>query len=1046
MATAGQQPPTAGSVGEEQVLQVKLQGLYINPNNFSAVPPGAMLQADNVVLNRDDILESRRGQAVYGAGTVLSDVPDTFFSYRQTLLAHTADGVMWYDSDSNGTMLTYAGTYNPPSNAIRIKAVEANKNFYFTSSTGIQKLASVTGTITTAGAPAALGGTGTTTGTSGFFLSGTNVAYQIVWGYTDANSNLVLGAPSQFIIVSNTQTNVTGTTVSGSTSVTALSSLSGLSVNQLVAGAGITTGTTVASFQTSTNINTSIAAASGSVLTFSAVTGVVAGMPVTDTTTGGVIPANTVVVSFTGTTVTLSNAVTAGGVLSGDTINFGNLVVLSQVATASNTGVSLSFGFNTNVSLSFVIPQGIATNWIYQVYRSQMSPNITSSPGVDFAQVFQGNPTSGQLSAKTTTITDVTPEDLKGAFLYTDPNQLGAAAAQYQPPLANDMCVYQGYTFYSNTVSKNDLFLTLTGAGNGTALSYVSITGTINNSTTITVLSATTNLRVGMRVVGTNIPTNATIVSINTGASTMVISAATTGGSHSAVALECQDNIAVGGITYWAGSTSTSNQFQVSTNSDPAIAITQTSYNLIQTVNTFASSTVYGFYESGFTDLPGQLLFQEVGIGGAAFSATSTNGSSFSPNLPTSGTSILSNNNAQQNYLWYSAFSQPEAVPLAQFFPVGSADYPIRRIIALRQSVIILKDDGIYRLYGTTGGASGNFQVLLQDSTTILNAPETSNNFNNQDYFDSLQGVVSLADNGTPAIISRPIEIELNEISVFDNFVENTFAVSYESDRTYMLCTVTAETDTYSTQQFVYNYITQSWTRYNLPRSCGIVLNSDNKSVLYMGNPITKQIMQERKNYNSTDYADEQYAVNITGFSGFNVNMTSTANVVVGMTLGQSGRQSVVFSVNSSTQITVDSLAAWVNGQAFVYTPILNQVQWVPFDCGNPGITKMIPECTFLFRDAAFEQALVGFSTNFSSSPEFVNIAPVAQGDWGSFAWGSQPWGGQLGGLQAIRTYVPQDLTRGNWLQIQLSSQQAFTSFSLQGISMPFFPVSTRFR
>lgn len=63
-------------------------------------------------------------------------------------------------------------------------------------------------------------------------------------------------------------------------------------------------------------------------------------------------------------------------------------------------------------------------------------------------------------------------------------------------------------------------------------------TGTVNNSTTITGLSSTTGLHAGQFVqhvisAGSKVPAGATIVSVNTGASTMVISAATTGGSAS---------------------------------------------------------------------------------------------------------------------------------------------------------------------------------------------------------------------------------------------------------------------------------------------------------------------------------------------------------------------------------------------------------------------------------------------------------------------------------------------------------------------------------
>ena len=73
-------------------------------------------------------------------------------------------------------------------------------------------------------------------------------------------------------------------------------------------------------------------------------------------------------------------------------------------------------------------------------------------------------------------------------------------------------------------------------------------------------------------------------------------------------------------------------------------------------------------------------------------------------------------------------------------------------------------------------------------------------------------------------------------------------------------------------------------------------------------------------------------------------------------------------------------------------------------------------------------------------------MRPISQGGWGNFAWGTQPWGGVLGGMQPIRAYVTPNQSRGSWLNVGLTSNQAFTSFSLQGISLIIEQVSERFR
>ncbi len=86
--------------------------------------------------------------------------------------------------------------------------------------------------------------------------------------------------------------------------------------------------------------STSATTANGNpTLHFTAVpVGIANNMSIVDNTTGSVIPPNTTVVSFTSTTVTMSNNASGGGVGSGDTITF----------AADTTGTSIFFAPNAN--------------------------------------------------------------------------------------------------------------------------------------------------------------------------------------------------------------------------------------------------------------------------------------------------------------------------------------------------------------------------------------------------------------------------------------------------------------------------------------------------------------------------------------------------------------------------------------------------------------------------------------------------------------------------------------------------------------------------
>lgn len=187
-----------------QASALEFAGLYTFPNPLSKVPVGAMLQADNLTGNQDGTATCRRG--VEGAGDFVdSDSPiEQFFAYQNRLLLNGAMGDLWYDSSGNLSWVEFSGTYIKPSNAEKMRGVEANKNFFITTNNGVQKLAAYNATPIPAGVPPGLDGTAALSGDgSGLLGSNKQAAYQIVFGYNDANGNLLLGSPSERILIVN---------------------------------------------------------------------------------------------------------------------------------------------------------------------------------------------------------------------------------------------------------------------------------------------------------------------------------------------------------------------------------------------------------------------------------------------------------------------------------------------------------------------------------------------------------------------------------------------------------------------------------------------------------------------------------------------------------------------------------------------------------------------------------------------------------------------------------------------------------------------------
>ncbi len=959
----------------KQTLNLELRGLYTSPNNFSGVPPGSLNEALNVVINSKNLIESRRGQTQYGTPvTIGSGQINKLFNYKSDLIINF-DDKMAYDNGS-GTWTNYSGTYLAPSTVNKIRSLESNSNFYFTTSKGIYKLDTLTATPVAAGVVRALAGTGQLNGTSGWLEPDTAVAYRIVWGYRDFNNNLILGAPSQRIIVAN-----------------------------------------------------------------------------------------------------------------------------SSMDT-------------TDVELTFIIPASITTSYFYQIYRSQAVSPASAEPTDELQLALEYSPTAAEIAAKEVVIVDQTPYSLLRATLYTSPSQEGIANSNFQPPLAADMDVFKNCAFYANVKQKQTLSLTLISVENP-SFGYLVDTGdTTSGSATVINLADTTLIRVGMRIIGTGIPTNTRVKTIVS--STSITMTANASATNANVSMEFQDRLTVNNVDYWGGTTQTvaTNTFKVDVSSTPGVNIDQTAINLVEIVNTSTSNTaLYAYYLSALDDLPGQLLFEERLLGGDAFIATSTDGSSFSPaitdQIPITSISIanptvvttltahglttgnqitlyqtnstptvngihtvtvvspttfsipvnvtgagsagylvptaaptISSNEISQNKVFISKASQPEAVPLYRFFNVGSANFPIQRVVALRDGIFFFKQDGVYRL---TGETFESFVVTLLDNTVVLKVPESAVAFNNQIFCFTTQGVCAVSDSGI-RIISVPIEDQLLELASeqFTYFSTASFGVAYESARLYMFYTVTEESDQFATQAFVYNSLTESWTQWVMNRTCGIVNPGVNK--LFMGETTTGQVFIERKNFTSADYADEQYAVTIASVdSESQVTLASATNVTEGMTLKQ-GLVAVLIETVAGNVLTITPTIDLATGAAIVYKPIENRIEWSPIDIENPGMFKQFSEITLFFKNAAFLEIEAGFSTNAAGGFGIVPIINTSAVSWGNFPWGGAPWGGAPLGPAALRTYVPKEKQRGNWLILYLKTEEAFTGFSLQGLSVNYRLMSTRIK
>lgn len=250
-----------------------------------------------------------------------------------------------------------------------------------------------------------------------------------------------------------------------------------------------------------------------------------------------------------------------------------------------------------------------------------------------------------------------------------------------------------------------------------------------------------------------------------------------------------------------------------------------------------------------------------------------------------------SDNEVAPNRVYFSKIQQPEAVPIVNYLDVGPKNKAILRILPLRDGLFILSESGIYRL---SGDSPSNFSVILADSSATIRAPDSAVVLNNQIYSFTTQGVSTLTDTGV-SIISRFIENSLLPLttSLYPLFDTATFAVAYESDRSYLLHTVTKTTDTSATVCYRYNTFTNSWVSWDISKSCGVINAKQDK--LYYGPGDANSIEVERKTFTRLDHADREFERTVLagGVDGTTLSLGSLLGTVPGDVFVQTQRLTV---------------------------------------------------------------------------------------------------------------------------------------------------------
>ena len=608
-------------------------------------------------------------------------------------------------------------------------------------------------------------------------------------------------------------------------------------------------------------------------LTTSEMAVIAIGMPIS----GAGIPANSYVTSYASpTSITITNNATATA--AGVTLTLGIIGVnpgqtVSGTPFASGTKITDIFTPSTLVDSVYLNDPFIYN--VPNVAQLKVGQPISATAGIPAGTLIQAVYTQMD---KTFADTSVDPST--ETFTIADHGLETGVVVNFIAPaspasLPGGISANTNYYVISATTDTFQVSLSFGGAahnissvGSGTVRRINQVVMTNNATATLNgvVIDFGAGYRIDTPVTATTTGTLITLTNGNTG-------------------VQVGNTLTIAGITYTASTvenyTGANRNFKVYAHGTPAQNIANTAQSLIRVINrqtgAVGNPDVYAEYTSQINNLPGEMLIQARTYEDQEFYATANSvaaGQAYIPALPgPGGTTIVSENEETLNNLAYSKTDLPEAFPVGYQQQVGNEKSRTIRIVPLRDSLFNLKEDGVFRVVGESPESFGSF---IFDNTITLDAPESIATLENTILALSRQGVIAITDSKSENI-SMPIQNLV--LDIFEKNPETvttlSFAFAYQSERKYVLFTIKESTDTTATQAFVYNARTNTWTTWELPRTCGLVLKSDD--LIYLGRADKNTLKVERKDRKYTDYLDDNFDVDIQAVTGV---LTAGSNIV----------------------------------------------------------------------------------------------------------------------------------------------------------------------
>lgn len=439
----------------------------------------------------------------------------------------------------------------------------------------------------------------------------------------------------------------------------------------------------------------------------------------------------------TGATILPNNSQVAYRIV-GKHVDANGLIVRSRpsgaVIIANTTGAARS----PQLLLTIDTIRAVNTISEVEVYRTRTFP--TSATPDDEMQLV-ASLKSSLFPSGTYMWTDEVVDSARTTTLYTSPSRGGIENASDRPPGAAVIELFRGHLFFGNLTGPQIFvvsfkFSSTNLVGVATGIGIRTVTGNISSgSTSITSVSNMAGLQLGMVVGGTLSPGTAYVTAI---AGTTVTVSSPSGITATGSTMTFTDALILDGIPVALGRNST-------------FAANLQAANMTSTYAAYEITPASPGYDV-------TLVVESKARGAPTFLATATHGGEMSPPLGVwGGTGTASKGDALVHGLAWSEPDEPEHVPPKNYARVGDGSKAILGLTAMKDALLIWKEDGLFRL---TGAVASGFRIDPFDPTVVCILPGSIRRLRDCVYALTTLGIAEVSDTATN-VISAPIGPDL---------------------------------------------------------------------------------------------------------------------------------------------------------------------------------------------------------------------------------------------------------------------------------------------